>query len=337
MKRQFLTAAVAVVACMGLAVGTGSANHRHGGGYDCGGCAPVYQDCGPQYQQVQVTRYQQQWVEQEINEVVCRLVPKQENYSYTVQVPVMKAVKQMVTSYQTVQKEVAVPCTVMVPVTDNVKQVVTTYKHVPKEIEVPYTTYTHNTVARKVLQTTFQCVPEQVTHQVPVCRTIQVPCCDPCTGCVRYTCQRVVELQPVTCTVVRRVPTTTEVTVNEVVCTPVTQMVKRTISECVPVQQEITVPVCRMVAQQQTYKRLVCECVPVQQEVTVNVCHYETRQENATRTVYTQVQENVKRKVQVCQMVPYTTTETVAVGGSYCGYAQDCYSGHGHGRRGCCR
>ena len=341
MKRQIVTTLLAALACASLAVGTTLADHHGSGCGPIGGpvapdfCAPA----APQFAAVQVTRYQPQMVEQEITEVVTRLIPKQENFTYTVQVPVVRPVKQTVTTYRTVQNEVAVPVTVMVPVTDHVKQTVTTYKHVQKPITVPVTTFTHQTVARKVMQTTFQCVPTPVTHQVPVCRIVHVPCVDPCTGCVHYTCQRVVDMQTVTHTVNKMVPTTQEVTVNEVVCVPVTQNVQRMVTECVPVPQEVTVPVTRMVAQQQTVKRLVCQVVPQAQEVTVNVCTYEAQQQQGTRTTYTQVQEPVKRRVQVCQMVPVTTTEQVAVGGGHhCGYpVHDCCYVGGHGRRGCCR
>jgi len=295
MTRSIFAAAVLAAACVAFIPGESQAigGRRH----SCGEVAPT-PCCGSpapcaaapcetvapapapvQYVEQTVTKYKQEMITKDVTELVARTVTKEVPYKYTVSIPVVTPTKKMVTVMQAVNKEVAYSYTVMVP----------------------------KTVQRKVMQTTYQCVPEVVTRQVPVCRTVQVPCVDACGNCT-YVCQRVTEMQTVSCTVMRRVPVTQEVVVNQTICEPVVQQGKRT----------------------------VCELVPVNQEVTVNVCSYRTEEREAKRTVCEVVTEKVTRKVQFCQLTPYTEVVRVPVS-TACAPATSCCepaaSGH-HARRG---
>jgi hypothetical protein len=220
-------------------------------------------------------------VTKDVVELVCKTITKEVPYQYNVCVPVVTPTKQLVNVCKTVTKEVPYTYTVMVP----------------------------RTVQEKVMCTTYKCVTEVVTKQVPVCRTVRVPCVDECGRCT-YVCQRVTEMQTVCCNVVKRVPVQTEMVVNRTVCDAV----------------------------QKPGTRTVCEVVMVQQEVTVNVCSYKTEVKTGTRTVCEVVTEKVARKVQVCQVTPYTETVRVPVAVP-CASTSCCEpacgsSGHGHARRG---
>jgi len=313
MIRQVAVWSTTMLCALTLA-GFSDAGHRRGSG--CCAVAPAFcaPACAPavQYVERQVTCYRPQMVEQTVTQQVTRCVPTQENFSYTVNVPVMRQEKRAQTVMVAQQKEIQVPVTVCVPVTTNETRTVTQYTPTSRVVEYTYNVMVPETVQRKVLSTTFQCVPKQVSVSVPVCRMVPVQCTDSCGNC--YTsCRPVVEYQQCTRTIVERIPTTQEVTVNEVVCRAEARKGQRTVCEMVPSQQQVTVPVTRMTTQQQMVKRVVCEMVPQQQEVMVNVCSFETRQQTGTRTVYRAVTENVTQKVMVCQMVPYTTTVQVAV------------------------
>lgn len=322
MKRQVLTWFAAAAIMLAFALGTSEAHHRRGSGccVSAPSCAPA--DCGPvQYVERQVTCYRAQAVEQTVTEQVTRCVAVQENFTYAVNVPVTRQEKRTQTVYVQQQKEIQVPVNVCVPVTTNERRTVTEYTPTNKVVNFTYTVMVPETVQRKVLSTTFQCVPRQETIAVPVCRMVPVQCTDACGNCVT-TCRPVVETQQVTRTVMDRVPTTQEVTINEVVCRAENRQGQRTVCEMVASQREVTVPVTRMQVQQQMVRRVVCEVVPQQQEVMVNVCSFETRQQTGTRTVYRPVTENVTRKVLVNQMVPYTTTVRVPVSGACGGCCQ---------------
>jgi hypothetical protein len=240
-------------------------------------CAPVAVAPAPvKTVEQKVTRYKQEMVTKEITELVCKTITKEVPYKYTVCTPVVTPTKQVVTVCKTVQKEVPCTYTVMVP----------------------------KTVQKKVMQTTYTCVTEVVQKQVPVCRTVRVPCVDACGNCT-YVCQRVTEMQVVNCNVVKRVPVTKEVVVNCTICEPV----------------------------QKEGKRIVCELVNVQQEVTVNVCSFKNEVKEGKRLVCEVVTEKVTRKVQVCQLTPYTETIQVPVAAP-CATTSCCEPACGHERRG---
>jgi hypothetical protein len=223
------------------------------------------------------------------------------------QVMVEKQITELVC--RTVTKEVSFKYNVSVPVVTPTKQLVNVCKTVTREVPVTYTVMVPKVVQQTVLCTTYQCVPQVVTRQVPVCRTVRVPCVDACGNCT-YTCQRVTEMQTVSCTVMRTVPVQKQVVVNRTICQPVTQ----------------------------TGTKLVCDVVNVQQEVMVNVCSYRTEVREGKRLVCELVTDKVIRKVQVCQVTPYTEVVQVPVAAPCA--SSSCYQpaasggGHGHGRRG---
>lgn len=270
MKRSVLTmVAIAALAGVALLPATSEAFGRRKASCceiapPCG-AAPCAAPCAPvvapapapvQYRDVTVTKYKQVMVEKQIVELVCKTITKEVPYTYNVCTPVVTPTKKLVNVCKIVTKEVPYTYTVMVP----------------------------RTVQEKVLCTTYQCITEVVTKQVPVCKIVRVPCVDACGNCT-YVCQRVTEMQTVSCNVVKRVPVQTERIVNKTICEPVLQ--KGT--------------------------KMVCEYVTVQQEVTVNVCTYKTDVVTAKRLVCEVVTEKVARKVQVCQVTPYTETIRVPV------------------------
>ncbi len=216
---------------------------------------------------------------------------------------------------RTVTKEVPFQYTVSVPVITPTKQTVNVCKMVAKQVPYNYTVMVPKVVQEKVMCTTYQCVSEVVTRQVPVCKTVRVPSVDACGNCT-YVCQRVTEMQTVCSTVVRRVPVTKEVVVNRTICEAVVQSGTRTVNEVVMVPQEVM----------------------------VNVCTYKTEVKQGTRQVCEVVTEKVARKVQVCQMTPYTETVRVPVAvpvAAPCETTSCCEPacgnsgrGHGHARRG---
>jgi hypothetical protein len=266
MKRSVLTMlAIAALAGIALLPGTSEAFGRRKASCCeiappcCAApCAPVVaaKPAPVEYRDVKVTKYKQEMVTKDVVELVCKTVMKEVPYKYTVCTPVITPTKKLVNVCKTVTKEVPGTYTIMVP----------------------------RTVQEKVTCMTYQCTTEVVTKQMPVCRTVCVPCVDACGNCT-YVRRSVTEMQTVTCNVVKRVPVTKEMIVNKTICEPV----------------------------QKTGTRTVCEVVTVQQEVTVNVCTYKTEVKEAKRLVCEVVTEKVARKVQVCQMTPYTETVRVPV------------------------
>ena len=408
MKNWFLTTMLSVVAVLGCTIeseASGGLFRRRGGCCpdECGSAVapctsgPSIAPCEPtartvEYVERTVTRYRQVMVEKDVEQIVCKQVPRVEKYSYDVQVPKTYPEKRKVTEYNTVSKEVEYTYTVIVPVITPEKRKRTVYSTVSKEVEYtytvcvpvmtpekrtetyyqtvskevdyPYTVAVPKTMQKVVQQTSYKCVTEEVTDVVRVCRTVAVSYIDEC-GCCRVRCERVAEDVPVTRCVVRRVPVTTDVTVNYTVCEYETRVGKRTVCELVPATREVTVNVCRyenqsrvgkrtvceVVSSEEEYtvnvcstveqirkgKKIVCEVVPVEKEITVNVTKYETEKREGSRTVYDTIQERVVRKVQVCVTEPYE--ETIRVPG--CATAEcdaDCCGRGGLvGRRRGCR
>ncbi len=250
------------------------------GGNDCGApvscCEP--QPCaGPAYIEKTVTAYRpvykQKTVPTEIRKIVSKVV--EEPFKYTEMVAEVTPQKRTETYYTQQMKEVPYKYTVMVPVVT------------PEKRTINY----------------FTCVPEKVTKEVPVCRVVPVKVVDPCSGCCYTVCKRVTEMQTVTCTVMKPVPQTREVTIN----------------------------VCSYKAEEKTGTRQVCETVPQTREVTVNVCNYKPVERTGTRKRL--VCETVKETVDVtqtyCEMESYQTTirvPTGACGDSGCGYDEGCRS-----------
>src|SRR5437588_12006568 len=92
----------------------------------CGGCAPcaVAAPAPAPVRMVekQVTRYRQEWKEQEVTVNVCKVVPRQENYTYFTYAPITREEKRTVTTYECVTKPVQYTYNVMVPRTHQEKK-----------------------------------------------------------------------------------------------------------------------------------------------------------------------------------------------------------------------
>ncbi len=286
------------------------AHHRRGSACCVASCAPCAAPA-VQYVERQVTCYRSQLVEQTVTVPVTRCVPVQETYTYTVNVPVTKQVKQLQTVHVQQQKEVMVPVTTCETVTVNETQTVTEYTQKTKEIEYLHTTFVPECVERKVLSNCVTAVKKPAVFGT----VTGAPCTSGCGSCGHGNlCNYMpppVSLYTSTCT--EYLVDTKEVTIKETVLKPVTETRKTTVCEMVASQKQVTVPVCRTETKTTMVKKIVCETVAQQQEVLVNVCTYETRQETGTRTVYRHVTENVTQKVTTCQMVPYTMTVRVPV------------------------
>jgi hypothetical protein len=305
---------VAVVAILTCAQGS-EAGHRRGSvccAASCDGCSPCATSAA-QFLERQVTCYRQQMVEKTVTVPVTKSVPVQENYNYTVSVPVTRQVKQMQTVYVQQQKEVMVPVKVCETVTVNETQTVTEYENVTKEIEVLQTKFVPECVDRLVLANCVQAVKKCATFGTAASPPPTGPCSSSCGSNLCNYVPPPVSLYTSTCT--EYLVTTKEVTIKQTILKPVTESIKTTVCEVVAKQKQVTVPVCKTIEKEQLIKKIVCESVPTQQEVLVNVCTTETRQETGTRTVYRTVTENVTQKVMTCQMVPYTTTVRVPVAG----------------------
>lgn len=314
MKHLVLTSAVVL---MGWLAADSQAGHRRGGSCCESDCAPACESVAPQYVERQVTRYKCVQTEREVQQVVSRLVPREEQFTYTVMVPVTTQEVRKQTCYKPVTREVDYTCNVLVPVTTNEKRTITECRMVRKEVEAQVTVMVPETVqqTRTVTYCELERREQQVT--VPVCRTVQEQCTDNCGNC--YTCcKRVMEEQTVTRVVCVPVTKTREVTCNVTVCKPQQQTVKRIICEPVTSTREITVPVTRCETQQRTLKRTICEMVPETRDVTVNVTTCKAEQRTGTRTVYDCKRETVTRKVLCNEMVPYTETIKVPVCNTCC-------------------
>jgi hypothetical protein len=125
------------------------------------------------------------------------------------------------------------------------------------------------------------------------------------------------------------VPQTREVTVNVTTLQPQLRTGTRTVTEMVPQTREVTVNVTTLQPQQRTGTRTVTEMVSQTREVTVNVTTLQPQQRTGTRTrlVPETVQETVNVTQAYCEMVPYTYTVRVPVGGAWGGGAAGC-GGH---------
>jgi hypothetical protein len=296
---------------------------------------------GPQYVEQTVTRYRCEYREREEEVTVVKMVPREEPYKYRVLVPVMKPEKRKVMEYQTSMVEEPYKYTVIVPVMKPEKRKVIEYQ--TSMVEEPYKYYemVPTTTMQTQMQTRYTCVPQTVVQNVPVCRTVTVPvvcqtapsCCDPCGATViRYTCQRVMEMQQVTRVVSQMVATQVEVTVPVTTWNRVEREGKRMVCRTTPVEREITVNVCHYERQEREGKRMVWKTTPVEREITVNICTYEEQEREGKRIVYDRVESKEKRKVGYYETVPYTEQVMVAVGGVVdCGAVSYCGGGGGRG------
>jgi hypothetical protein len=341
MKHLVLT--TAVIGLFGWAVADSQACHRRGscGGAEACGSAPCETvvaapaapaaPVAPQYVEQKVTTYKCVQKEREVQEVVCRMVPREEKYNYTVMVPVTKQETRKETYYRSVPKQVEYTATVMVPVTTQEKRKVTECQMTHKEVEFKYTVMVPKTTQEKRTVSYCEIERRQQEVTVPVCRTVQVQCQDECGNC--YTrCQRVVEHQKVMREICVPVHKTKEVMVNVTVCEAQERVGKRTVCQPVMTEKEILVNVTRCQAEQRKFTKTVCEMVAETRDVTYNVTSCEAQQRTGTRTVYDTKHETVTRKVLYNEMVPETTTVRVPV--SQCVEACDSGSSHGHGHRG---
>jgi len=286
----------------------------------CGTSSSGYADtCGMavSYVDQEVTAYRTEVrtreVEREVREWVTREV-KQE-YKYYELKEVVTPKKQTVVWYENVTVRVPVEYDVCVPTLVNEKRQVTTFRTDYVQVPYDYLVTVPEMVQEQRTVTTYRCVYEPVTTMVPVCRTISVPVCDPCSGCVHYVCQRVTEMQPCTRTVARSVPETTNVMVN--VCRYHTETRHGTRTECrrTPVTSEVEVQVCRTVIQHQKGERLECNLVQRSREEEVKVVTCERVEKTGSRMVTVGEWKTSMRKFpeSYCVSIPYKTVVKVPV------------------------
>jgi len=260
MKHLVLTSAIVL---LGWLAADSQAGHRRGSAccesVDC--CAPACEAPAPQYVERQITRYKCVQTEREVQQVVSRMVPREEQFTYTVMVPVTTQETRQQTCYKPVTREVEYTCNVAVPVTTNEKRTITECRLVRKEVEAQVTVMVPKTVQQT--RTVSYCELERREQQVtvPVCRMVQEQCQDECGRCYT-TCRRVMENQTVTRVICVPVQKTREVTCNVTICEPQQQTVKRIICEPVSQTREIVVPVTRCEMQQRTMKRTVSRWFP---------------------------------------------------------------------------
>jgi hypothetical protein len=198
----------------------------------------------PKMVEVKVTKYKQEWKDQEVITHVCKMVPREEKYNYAVYVPVTKTEKRKVTHYERVSKEVAYNYTVLVPKTYQEKRTVNYCEyetHLIKEV-------------------------------VPVCRRVRVETVDNCGRCC-YTWQSVTENVEVTRCVRKPIMKSREVVYNVVRCEQEVRAGKRTVYDCVPVVREVDVSICHLERQERQGTRTVCEYKTEAVKSMVKVCH----------------------------------------------------------------
>jgi hypothetical protein len=306
----------------------------------CGGCSTpcaVSVECAPiapapvQFVERKVITYKDNWVERDIVEQVSRMVPKTEKYNYvTLEQKVTPTKRKFVVNRQVMSEE-KFNYTVSVPVTTVEKRKEVFYTSVSKVVPYEYTVMVPRVVSEKRKVMTYEIQTSVVKEMVPVCRTIRVACCDPCDPCgrVRYTCQRVTEMQEVCRTVCNRIPVEREVVVNRTICEAQQRKGERTVCELVRGERDVNVNVCSFRQEQRQGVRQVCNFVPEEREEVVNVVTCERVERVGERQVYTCVVEDVKRKVKVNQPIAVETVERVPV----CVYTSYCDTGHS---RGCC-
>ena len=302
-----------------------------------------------EYVERKVTRYKDNWVEKEITEKVSKMVATKEKYKYWTMESKTTPTKRKVTVHKQVMADEEFTYTVNVPQMKTEKRKETFYTSVNKNVEYEYTVMVPRTVVEKRMVTSYVCQTNVVKEMVPVCRTVRVACCDPCDPCgrVRYTCQRVTEMQEVCRTVVTRVPVQKEVEVSRIVCDAEKRKGTRTVCELVKGEREVDVQVCNYVQEQRKGKRTVCRLVAEEREEVVNVVTCEKVEREGERVVHTCVTEDVKRKVKVNQPIAEVVTERVPVStcavSTGCGHSRGCglcsggglFRNRGHGCGGC--
>src|SRR5262249_5905189 len=153
-----------------------------------------------------ITRYRPEWKEQEVTVNVCKMVPREEKFTYAVMVPVTKQENRKVTTYQRVSREVEYQYTVLVPRPYQEKRVVNYCEYETKIVK----------------------------QTVPVCRTVCVPVVDECGNCC-YTRQTVTENVEVARCVRTPIYKTREVMVNLMKCETEARVGKRCVVDVVPV------------------------------------------------------------------------------------------------------
>ncbi len=325
------------------------------GGYESNcnaGCDPCAPAPPPQMVERTVTRYRPEYKEREVQVTVNKMFPREEKFTYFECVPETKPVKRMETVCRIVVKEVPYTYTVCVPVPVQEKRTMTCYTNVTKEVPYTCTVNVPVTTYEKRMETRYTMVPRTVECEVSTAcsegcdsgcfsgggrrrhgRGCCVSACSfPCGGCEAPCTHRVQR------TIWECVPRQVEVSVPVVTWKTEERKGTRLVCECVPQTREYTVTVCRPQMQERKGVRIVCERVPEQREVTVYVTNYQRVERTGTRIVQECRPVTETRKVSVCQMVPYTTTEKVVLAGcgsdcsNDCGDCGDCGDRRGHRR-----
>jgi hypothetical protein len=285
----------------------------------CGTSSGCADTCGMavSYVDQEVTAYKTEIKTREVERDVQEWVTKEvkQEYKYYELKEVVTPRKQTVVWYESVTVRVPVEYDVCVPTLVTEKRKVTTYKTDYIQVPFDYVVAVPETVQEPRTVTTYKCISEPVTTMVPVCRTVSVPVCDPCTGCVHYVCQRVTEMQPCTRMVTRSVPETHQVMVN--VCRYHNETKHGTRTECrvTPVTTDVDVQVCKTVIEHKKGERLECQLEKKSREETINVVTCERVEKTGSRMVTVGEWKTTKKKFteSYCVSTPYKTTVKVAV------------------------
>jgi hypothetical protein len=311
----------ATLALVGLAVLVAPVD-AHGFGLRRSSCntSSGYADtCGMavSYVDQEVTAYRTEVKTREVEREVREWVTKEvkQDYKYYELKEVVTPTKRTVVWYENITVRVPVEYDVCVPTLVTEKRKVTTYKTDYVQVPYDYVVSVPEMVQEPRTVTTYKCVYEPVTTMVPVCRTVSVPVCDPCTGCVHYVCQRVTEMQPCTRTVARSIPETTNVMVN--VCRYHSETKHGTRTECrvTPVTTDVDVQVCRTVIEHKKGERLECKLEKKSREEEVNVVSCERVEKTGSRMVLVGEWKTSMKKVteSYCVTTPYQTVVKVPV------------------------
>ena len=131
-------------------------------------CEETTAGCGTAYVTKEVTCYRMETRTRQVPVTVLKMVPRTEEYTYTVMVPHTVMQKQTVTEYQQEMKPETYQCTVMQMVCTPEQRTVTRYQMVQKPEEYTYTVMQPETVIEKRNVTRYQTVqkPEEYTYTV---------------------------------------------------------------------------------------------------------------------------------------------------------------------------
>jgi hypothetical protein len=282
----------------------------------------------PQYEERTVTRYKTVTKTREVAETVCRMIPREVPYTYTVCVPKYRREVRKVCVQVPRFREVEYCYTALVPETVRVKRTVVECIPTYRDVEYTYTETVPRIEKSIVKQTVMQRNVKHVVEDVKVCRMVSTTHTDECGRC--YTvCKPVEEVVQVKRCVVECVPVTRDVEVCKTVCERHERKGVRKICEVHRQERVIDVNVVRCKTEQRVGKRTVCDYVTEMRDQAYMVCELERQERHGVRIVYDRREEQIKRMVPYTECVPYE--EVVRVPVSPC--VSDCDTGCDRGHR----